>query len=269
MKIAKIYLHTGCQYSESWDEAFQSILSEFKIPYQLCDLQTINPTGGIFIGRINESCRYLKNCYEKKFDKMWPEPLAMQLYDDKFAQVEFLKPYPTPHQMVVHSEADVPDDFPIVVKKAEGSASKNVYLAHSKSQIKSYPSLLQEFCNNNEGDYRITVIGDYVMGVFRRNRPNDFRASGSNDCIMLNELPLEPAFLSWKICKDHKFVTMAFDFLKMDGKWVIIEMSYTYPIYSISRYCAFCLNMNTGERIEGSPDPARLILSEILQIKHL
>jgi glutathione synthase/RimK-type ligase-like ATP-grasp enzyme len=39
---------------------------------------------------------------------------------------------------------------------------------------------LQKFIKNNDGDYRVTVIGGKFAYSFKRlNRPNDFRASGS------------------------------------------------------------------------------------------
>jgi len=43
-------------------------------------------------------------------------------------------------------------------------------------------------------------------------------------------------------------------------------MSYTYPIYSITRDCKFYIDLsNNDKRIETTPDPARLVLSEILK----
>lgn len=42
--------------------------------------------------------------------------------------------------------------------------------------------LFQEFLPGNDSDTRVTVIGNRAFGERRRNRPNDFRASGSGDC---------------------------------------------------------------------------------------
>ena len=33
---------------------------------------------------------------------------------------------------------------------------------------------------------------------------------------------------------------MCFDVLKKDNEWVIIEMSYTYALYGITDYTAYC-----------------------------
>lgn len=266
-----IYLHTGCKYSEPWDIEFQKVLTKWGYNYTLVQLPDIEPKqGDMFIGRLNESCHHLKEGYADMvsgFSKVWPEPLAMHLYDDKIAQVEFLQNYPTPQQFVVRSK-DREFSFPVVQKLAKGSASKNVKLIHKLEEVE-IPSVHQEFCEGNDSDYRITIIGDYAMGCRRMNRPNDFRASGSNNCIVLDELPRDAVQVAWEICNEHNFITMAFDFLKLRGQWVIIEMSYTYPIYSITRYCNFYIHVPTNRRIEGMPHPASMILSDFLQMKYL
>lgn len=43
--------------------------------------------------------------------------------------------------------------------------------------------LFQEFMPGNDFDTRVTVIGNRAFGAMRRNRPNDFRASGSGNCV--------------------------------------------------------------------------------------
>lgn len=268
-----IYLHTGCKHSEPWDEAFQSTLDKWGCNYKLCQLQDAEPTSAdIFIGRLNESCRDLKDLYMKRmgqFRKMWPEPLAMWLYDDKIRQVDWLnhQSIRVPEQKVVQQPEDV-TMLPCVQKLAHGSASKNVKMIHSIDDVE-YPSVHQEFCEGNDSDYRITIIGDYAMGSRRMNRPGDFRASGSNNCIILDELPVEPVKMSAQLCREHAFTTMAFDWIKREDEWVMIEMSYAYPIYSITRDCKFYLDTRTMERHEGTPDPASMILSRFLHMKYL
>jgi len=268
-----IYLHTGCEHSEAWDEGFKETLDKWGCNYTLGRLEDVEPeSADIFIGRLNESCRELKDLYIKRagqYRRMWPEPLAMWLYDDKIRQVEWLKNQTirTPKQKVVLESKDV-TMLPCVQKLAHGSASKNVKMVYSIDEVE-YPSVHQEFCEGNDSDYRITIIGDYAMGSRRMNRVGDFRASGSNNCITLDELPLEIVQMSAKLCLEHSFTTMAFDYLKRGNEWVMIEMSYTYPIYSITRDCNFCIDTRTMERIEGTPDPVSMILSRFLHIKYL
>lgn len=262
-----IYLHTGCRYSKPWDDAFASILNSYRIQYSIINLPDVKLTNNdIFIGRIDQSCRHLKSLYKSlTYDAymVWPEHLAIDLYDDKISQVDFLKSYPTPLQNVVYSESDVLLKFPIVQKLSHGASSKHVELIHSIKEVK-YPSVHQEFCYDNDSDIRITVIGDYVTGFRRMNRPNDFRASGSNNIIIIDEIPKEIIDISLDICKSNNFITMAFDFLKLNGRWVIIEMSYTYQIHAITNYCNKYFDSTLNRFVPGVIDPTKVILDKIL-----
>lgn len=265
-----IYLHTGCRYSESWDDDFQNAFQSLGVRYKLCNLQEVRATeGDIFFGRINESCLYLKENYDSLvsgFAKAWPEPLAMHLYNDKKAQAEFLQGYPTPRQEYVLRPSDITLSFPLVQKKREGSSSKNVKLVHSVEDLE-FPCLLQEFCEGNDSDWRVNVIGDYVTGFQRMNRPNDFRASGSGCCVNVSELPSQIVDVAWEICRQHNFASMAFDFLKLQGEWVIAEMSYTYALQNV-RDCNFYLDMVRGCRIDARPVPVFFILSKFIHVRY-
>ena len=262
-----IYLHTGCKYSKPWDDAFKAALDYHNVQYQVCDILNIKPTvDDVFIGRIDQSCRHLKYCYKSITNNLaaiWPEQLSIDLYDDKITQVDFLKKYPTPTQNVVRSEKDVSLEFPIVQKLSHGASSKNVQLIYSMKDV-VYPSVHQEFCTNNDSDIRVTVIGDYVTAFRRMNRDNDFRASGSNNIIVLNDIPKELIDISFNICKENNFITMAFDFLKLRGKWVIIEMSYTYQMYGITDYCNIYFDITRNKFINGTINPAMVILDKVL-----
>ena len=270
LKNKLVYLHTGCKWSEPWDEAFRFGLNKLGCEYIECDLATVVvDRPGVFIGRLNESCLQYKEIYEDKsrqFEWCWPEPLAMWLYDDKIRQVNWLKhqSISVPKQMVVNRPEDV-SMLPCVQKLANGSASRNVKRVHLIDDVE-YPSVHQEFCDGNDSDYRITIIGDYAMGSRRMNRPGDFRASGSNNCIILDKLPEEPVKLSAQLCRENAFTTMAFDWIKKNNEWVMIEMSYAYPIYSITRDCKFYFNTRTMERYDATPDPVAMLLRHVFQV---
>jgi hypothetical protein len=95
----------------------------------------------------------------------------------------------------------------------------------------------QEYVPNG-GDWRITTLGSDLISAFvRRNRPGDFRASGSGRFQPLEEcdLPVEACDLALHISRRHGFTSMAYDFMRGPGEWVIGEISYTFalnPIYS-------------------------------------
>lgn len=262
-----IVLYTGCRYSSSWDEGLRHELSQRKLQYTEHHIDEIgNHHGEISICRIDQSYRHIKEAYYRDCENFifrWPESMSIYLYDDKAAQIAFLKGYPTPRQVVVHEKKDAIIGFPVVQKLPHGSSSKNVDLINSADEI-ILGSIHQEFCYNNDRDYRVTVIGDYVMACARLNRPNDFRASGSNNCVILDEIPLIPARIAWEICRSNNIITMAFDFLKLNGEWVIIEMSYTYPLYSILNYSESYLDMKNGTIVRTKPNPIAMIIDEIM-----
>jgi glutathione synthase/RimK-type ligase-like ATP-grasp enzyme len=95
----------------------------------------------------------------------------------------------------------------------------------------------QEFIRS-DGDWRITTLGPDLISCFvRRNRPGDFRASGSGRFEKLEEknLPAEACDLALRISNRHGFTSMTYDFMRSPTGWVIGEMSYTFalnPIYT-------------------------------------
>lgn len=104
-------------------------------------------------------------------------------------------------------------EYPVVIKGSEGSRSRKVFLARDKQEadriarkISSTPSvfnllmatrsfidgrgyvpasdhrrrfIVQQFVPGLSGDFKVLVYGENNFVVFRENRNNDFRASGS------------------------------------------------------------------------------------------
>ena len=88
----------------------------------------------------------------------------------------------------------------------------------------------QEFMAGNDWDTRVTVIGDRAFCFRRRNRPNDFRASGSG-LIEYQEAggDTDAVQLAFAVEKALGLENVAFDFLRdARGKPRIIEISYGY-----------------------------------------
>lgn len=105
-------------------------------------------------------------------------------------------------------------NFPIVIKRYDGSMSRGVYLAKSKDELIKYAKkvsrlkfdmqelkdrlrpfihkgyiresvhrkkfILQQYIPNLENDWKILVFGERVFILTRHTRKNDFRASGSH-----------------------------------------------------------------------------------------
>ncbi len=116
-----------------------------------------------------------------------------------------------------------PISYPIVLKASAGSKGNNVFIARSKKEadkiakkISSTPSsfnlklerenlfdkkgflpisnnrgkfIIQEFVADVPGDYKIVVYGDKYFTFYRKNRLNDFRASGTVNYTFIDKLP--------------------------------------------------------------------------------
>jgi glutathione synthase/RimK-type ligase-like ATP-grasp enzyme len=92
----------------------------------------------------------------------------------------------------------------------------------------------QEFIPGNDADLRITVIGDrHAFGFWRRNRPNDFRASGSGRIDHERPVPEDAVRFCLGVNRRLGFDSMAYDLLFKNGQFVVNEFSYGYMAYAI------------------------------------
>ncbi len=94
----------------------------------------------------------------------------------------------------------------------------------------------QEFLPNDY-DIRITVIGRRAFGFTRKNRENDFRASGSGRIVYdLDKIPLEAVKIALDVSKRCNFQSMAYDFLlDKNGNPKVGEISYGYKNSAVYR----------------------------------
>ncbi len=127
----------------------------------------------------------------------------------------------------------------------------------------------QEFVPGNDCDTRVLTVGDHAYGFVRRNRKNDFRASGSRNNEYRPE-SIDPRFvrMALDISKKFQFQTMAYDFL-LDAhrEPTIVEMGYAFSDRSV-RYCPgywnFALQWQAGPCW-----PQKLLLESFLGIDNL
>jgi len=90
----------------------------------------------------------------------------------------------------------------------------------------------QEFIPDNDYDIRVVVIGDKAFAIKRMVRENDFRASGSGTILYekehFNEETIRIALNVSSMLKDQ---CMAYDFVYLNGKPLIVEISYGFAIH--------------------------------------
>ncbi len=109
----------------------------------------------------------------------------------------------------------------------------------------------QEFLPGNEHDTRITVIGERAFGFTRKNRPNDFRASGSGRIEYgTGNIPKSFVETAFAVTERMGAQSVAFDLLAgQGGKPQIGEVSYCYnakAIYDCEGHWNRSLQWRTG-----------------------
>jgi glutathione synthase/RimK-type ligase-like ATP-grasp enzyme len=148
------------------------------------------------------------------------------------------------------------------LRRLPGSFKRRHELAEVLPRQRGY-LYFQDFLPGNAFDTRVVVIGNRAFAFLRYNRPNDFRASGSNDLCFDSDLIdhrfLEAAFF---VSKRIGAQSLAFDFLKTaEGEPAIVEMSYCFR--GAMRYCAGYWD-DEMEWHAGSHRPEDLILEDIV-----
>jgi hypothetical protein len=268
----KIFVHHDQLYGDKWHERYVEILStRYGVETELVDFLTV-PMEDIvrrvsredgLVGRFGhvtrdvETLRSNIDALATIFNgRMFPAPHTYLYYDNKARQASLFanRGYPTPATAVVRSVAELEAfldreglTLPIIVKAFHGAQSKNVHMLVDLRHA-TFPCIAQRYCPGNPGDYRIVVIGHRVMGFMRRNRQNDFRASGSGDVVFVEELDRTLVELATWISRENNFESMAYDFVKSGNKWVVLEMSYTYPHWSLLK-CDYFYDTRTGKRV--------------------
>lgn len=102
-----------------------------------------------------------------------------------------------------------------------------------------------------DSDWRITTLGKDLLSVFvRRNRPEDFRASGSGrwEMVAVENLPVEACDLALEISNRHGFTSMAYDFMRSPKGWVIGEISMTFMLNDVYTRTLFRRTIHGYER---------------------
>ena len=101
--------------------------------------------------------------------------------------------------------------------------------------------LFQEFMPGNDFDTRVSLIGNRAFGALRRNRPNDFRASGSGDCVFdPDRVDRRCVAIAFRVAEQLATQSLACDFLfDAHREPRICEISYcsvASPVYDCPGY---------------------------------
>jgi glutathione synthase/RimK-type ligase-like ATP-grasp enzyme len=131
-------------------------------------------------------------------------------------------------------------EFYAKLKRAPRSLAETLRRRRYAPKQRGYV-LFQEFMPGNDFDTRVTIIGNRAFGALRRNRPNDFRASGSGDCLFDPEqVDRRCVPIAFEVARKLRTQSLACDFLFDAGRNPrICEISYcsvASPVYDCQGY---------------------------------
>lgn len=152
------------------------------------------------------------------------------------------------------------------VKDIAKAAAHIVYPLHlekSQGREKGY-IYFQDFIPQNKFDIRVIIIGDRAFAIKRHVRENDFRASGSGFIEYDRELFDESLIaLSFSNADKIKAYCAAFDYVFLDGKPLVVEVSYGFNkkgYYDCPGYWSRNLTWN-----EGKFDPYGWMIDDLIK----
>ncbi len=120
------------------------------------------------------------------------------------------------------------------LKRAPGILA-NSFRSRARLPLQQGYVYFQDFMAGNAEDIRVTVIGNRAFGFQRKNRPGDFRASGSGT-LLYDAQRIDPRCVraAFAVAEKLDAASMAFDFLiDKDGQPKIGEISYTFAAGAI------------------------------------
>jgi glutathione synthase/RimK-type ligase-like ATP-grasp enzyme len=266
-----LYAHNDVKL---WGAQFKMAAGRAGIPCELFQHADEVPEGARAFVRLDQqaeqrelSKRILETLHQRDRGIMTlPRRVEGIWYDDKVAQFNVLAKWlPDTHIIGDPGFARATLErgqlrFPFISKAAEGSASKAVRLIKNKDQAEieiqrifygeGMPSVYdrrqkgyvywQQFMQGNVCDYRIVVMGNYIMGLVRWNRNDRPFASGSGKHEAVtdfeNEDARRAAALCLKISRVLNTKWMAYDVVfDPDTKEPkVLEMSSSWTPHSYS-----------------------------------
>lgn len=188
-----------------------------------------------------------------------------------------------------------------VCKSSSGSKSSNVYLVSNRKQrlvipkkisksftftnfkytielflkaqwflpISNYRKkfIIQNFIPELEGDYRVIVYGNRYYVLYRKNRKNDFRASGSGLFFLNPELPVGLLDFAKNVYKSFNVPFMSMDIGCKDGVFYLFEFQFvSFGQYTIEKSIKFYfLRGGVWNTVFEKPDVEKVLTEAVVK----
>jgi|GEM_PF-183544 len=127
--------------------------------------------------------------------------------------------------------------------------------------------ILQEYIGGLPGDYRVVIYGDKYYVLFRKNRQEDFRASGSMDFNYDIALPENLLNYSKKVFEKCDAPYVALDIGFKDGIFYLFEFQFlSFGQYTIENsHFYYTFQKNEWNKVFEAPDLEREIAQSVCQ----
>ncbi len=116
--------------------------------------------------------------------------------------------------------------------------------------------IIQNFISDLEGDYKVVIYGDRYYIVERKNRKNDFRASGSGKLSFPDNPPKEILDFSEQIFNRFNVPFASFDVAIREDKLYLVEFQFvSFGQYALEKSSFYFKKVeNLWRKIDGKSD---------------
>ena len=160
--------------------------------------------------------------------KCFNNSLTNKIANDKFLTYQFLRNNKIACIPTYQSLEEIAD-CPIVMKSVDGHGGQEVYLLETKDEAKQRQAqnkryIFQKYYQNN-GDLRVYVLNNEVIGAVLRHSNSDFRHNFSLGGEVQSVEPDKEAInKALKIAELLNADYIGVDFLKVNDKWLVNEI---------------------------------------------
>jgi len=139
---------------------------------------------------------------------------------------------------------------------------------YSKKSLHRRKFIVQEFLSGLDGDYKVLVYGKKYYVLERKNRKNDFRASGSGNFSFPVSPPDELLNFASDIYASFHVPFISMDIAKFENRYVLLEFQFiSFGNYTLER-SEFYFTRKGGsgwEKVEEIPDLEREFVSSVVR----
>ncbi len=139
---------------------------------------------------------------------------------------------------------------------------------YSKKSLHRRKFVVQEFLSGLGGDYKIVIYGKKYYVLERKNRKNDFRASGSGNFSFPVFPPDELLNFSYDLFAGFNVPFLSMDIAKFENRYVLLEFQFlSFGNYTLERSeFYFTRNVDSGwTKVEETPDLEREFVSSVVR----